>query len=376
MTRASATRSALKARLVLATAVCGALSLFASGCTDVNGKNDPKGGGRTLAYVLSSYDYLFYQTPGAKEECPKGFTPSSREEWEAQYSTPDARKAQLSRCLAINNRGPNCENVWAAPELVKDPLPFHAVEGNKSYGANWDGNSDGRETATTCAHEDFVSPSGEQGIDNQYYRFFGCDRFVQGGQHHSVQNAKKRTIQYLTARVLLEIKGVDNAQNDKDVSVTLYRGRDPLMADASDNAVPWQSQHIDETIPAIHLHGKIVDGMLITDPTDVFWEGVLFERRQLIRGMSLRLNLKDNRAEGLRVGYFDLARLWQSYSRTAKWGGQIYGASGPSAYAAMHALADGYKDPKTGRCTALSSAMKLEFVRAYIVHNDKKASSS
>src|SRR6185437_9339046 len=106
MTRASVSRSGSRAGLVLATAVCGALSLFTSGCTDVNGKNSPKAGGQTLAYVLSSYDYLFYQTPGAKEECPKGFTPSSREEWEAQYPTSDARKAQLSRCLAINNRGP------------------------------------------------------------------------------------------------------------------------------------------------------------------------------------------------------------------------------------------------------------------------------
>jgi hypothetical protein len=83
--------------------------------------------------------------------------------------------------------------------------------------------------------------------------------------------------------------------------------------------------------------------------------------------MTLRLKLEGDRATGLRLGYIDINRLWQSYSRTAKWGGQIYGGSGPSAHAALQELADGYRDPETGSCTALSSALQLDFVRAHIV---------
>jgi hypothetical protein len=324
--------------------------------------------GKTLGYVLASYDYLNYQTQGAKEECPRGFTPNNREQWQAQFPTPAEQSAQLSRCLGINNRGPSCENVWAAPQVVEDPLPYHSVEGKKSFGVNLDGTSDGAATATTCKHEKFVSPEGELGIDNQYYRFIGCERFVQGGQHHAPANAKKRTIQYQISRVLLELTGVDDERNDPDVAGTLYRGKDQLMVDAMENAVPFQSQRIDEDIPPIHLKGKIADGVLTTEPTDVIWEGVLHERRLLLRGMSLRLKLEGVKAEGLRVGYVDIDRLWLSYSRIGKWGGGIYGGSGPAAYKAMHELADGFKDPKTGQCTALSSARKFDFVRAYIIH--------
>ena len=57
----------------------------------------PPEGGKTLGFVLASYDYLFYKSPGAKEECPKGFTPNNREEWEAQFPTKEQQAANLGR---------------------------------------------------------------------------------------------------------------------------------------------------------------------------------------------------------------------------------------------------------------------------------------
>ena len=43
-------------------------------------------------------------------------------------------------------------------------------------------------------------------------------------------------------------------------------------------------------------------------------------------------------------------------------------ANCPAIYAAAHEQADGYPDPKTGRCTALSSAFNFSVVSAFIVH--------
>jgi hypothetical protein len=355
------------AGLQLTAAIAVLASVPLSGCSglgDAPGRN-------TMGFVLASYDYLFTPGPDVKAACPHGFAPSNREQWEAQFPTEAARQAHLTRCLATTHRGPNCENVWAAPDVIQDQLPYRPVEGKVAGGVDLDRGGG----SAVCPHESFVSPQGKPGIDNQYYRFIGCDEFVQGGQHHAPANAKKRTAQYAINRILLEVTGVDDPKNDKKVEVTLYRGKDPLLVDGSDNAVPWQSQRVDETIPPIRLKGRIEGGVLVTEPQDVFWEGVLFERRQLLRGMSLALKLGGDRAEGLRTGYVDVGRLWQSYSRTAKWGGQIYGSSGPAAYRAMHALADGYKDPKTGQCTALSSARAYSFVRAHVIHSDSEASS-
>lgn len=320
----------------------------------------------TLSYVLQSYDYLFYKQKEPKQQCPKGFALTNEEQWEAQFPTEVQRRSHLSRCLLQANRGPNCENVWSSPETVKDPLPFRAVESAQSFGANLDGNEDGKETANTCAHQQFVSPEGQPGIDNQYYRFLACDKFIQSAVY-APMTARDRTAEYLFNRLLLEVKGVDSEVNDEAVEVVLYRGKDPLLLDANGDALPWQTQRVDETLPAIQLRGRIEDGTLITEPADVFFEGLFHERRQLIRGMSLRLKMNGVHAEGMRVGYVDVERLWQSYAHAAKWGGNTYGVSPPSAYQAMHELADGYKDPQTGECTALSSARGYKFVRAHLV---------
>lgn len=328
---------------------------------------------QTLGYVMSSYVYSFYFTKGGREECPNGFVHTNRENWEKQFPTQAQRMGHLTRCGSLVNRGPECESVWVNPQAVKDSLPFRAVQGKKSYGFDLDGNSDGAATENTCAHENFVTPDGAGGIDNQYYRFIGCEKFVHGGQHHADENDKIRMAQYQSNRVLLELSSVDDVRNDDAVVVTMYRGKDSLVVDSSEAAVAWQSQRVDELIPPVRLTAQIVDGELITDPADVYWEGVAFERRSLIRGMSLRLKLDGVRAAGWRVGYVDADQLWQSYSNTARWGGNIYGASPPAAYEALYQLADGYKDPKTGKCTALSSARKFEFVRAHLIHSATEA---
>lgn len=319
--------------------------------------------------MLQSYKYLFFRTADGKQECPRGFALNNEEQWEAQFPTEPQRKAHLTRCLLQVNRGPGCENVWSNPDVMEDPLPFRSVEGATAFGINLDGTQDGAATQRTCVHRKFVSPSGERGIDNQYYRFLGCEKFIQSAVYSDV-TARDRTAEYLINRLLLEIGGVDDESDDDRVDVTIFRGADPLLLDARGDALPWQSQRIDNTIPPVRLQGRIEHGVLITNPADVFFEGLFHERRQLIRGMTLRLKLDGIHAEGLRVGYVDVERFWESYSHTVQWGGTTFGASGPAAYRALHDLADGYKDPQTGKCTALSSAREYKFIRAHIIHSD------
>ena len=191
------------------------------GCVATSGAN--AAGPATLSYVLQSYDYLFYKQKDPKQQCPKGFALTNEEQWEAQFPTEAQRQSHLSRCLLQANRGPNCENVWSSPEAASDPLPFRAVASAQSYGVNLDGNEDGKETANTCAHQQFVSPEGQPGIDNQYYRFLACDKFIQSAVYEPM-TARDRTAEYLFNRLLLEVKGVDSEVSDEAVDVALYRG--------------------------------------------------------------------------------------------------------------------------------------------------------
>jgi hypothetical protein len=325
---------------------------------------NPKPHGETIGLVLSD-SHLIYQAKDDKADCPDGFRNSDRQNWEAQFPTKAARQRQMNQCGEIYNRGPNCEDVWHNPQAVQDPLPFREVKGKVAEGVDLDGVGSGVATAQTCPHEDFTSPDGKSGIDNQYYRFLGCVRHVR----ETDEDLPKKLIEKAQVyRLLLEVSGVDNQRDDPAVEVAMYLGRDPLVVDDRGNAVPWQSQRIDEGTQLFRARGKIVSGELITEPSDVFWISGMYERRLLIRGMSLRLKLMPTGATGLRVGYIDVDQLWQSYSSyMASWG-FIFQASGPSDYAAMHRLADGYKDPKTGVCSALSSARRLEFVRVHVVH--------
>src|SRR5262249_48724970 len=160
-----------------------------------------------------------------------------------------ARQAQFDRCGAMDRRGPNCEDVLAAPDLVKDPLPYREVQGSKSYGFNLDGTPDGHATATTCSHQKFVSPDGTKGVDNQYYRLLGCQKIVHTDLLTPEAN-RGGIVGTRNGRTLLEIRGVVDPRNDPRVDVVLYHGKDPLVADADGKAVPGQSQRIDGDVPA------------------------------------------------------------------------------------------------------------------------------
>jgi hypothetical protein len=320
--------------------------------------------GHTIGLVLANFDWMM---PDEKAECPDGAVHTNRENWEAQFPTQAARQAHLNRCGDVRNRGPNCENVWLNPTAIEDALPFREPKSKAAYGINLDGTHDGATTGSTCAHEKFIDPAGELGIDNQYYRFLGCHIPLLSG----IDEERRRRLLSLIPlyRLLLEIKGATGARGDNAVEVNVYRSKDPLIVDVAGKAVPWQSQRVAGP-PIYRLRGRIIDGVLRTAPEDVMWDGELtvVDRRVLIRGMTLRLALTPTGAEGVRAGYLDVEQLWQSYSHMMTYFGGLIGASGPAAYAELHRLADGYKDPQTGACTALSSARKYEFVRAYVVH--------
>ena len=307
---------------------------------------------------------------GPRPECPNGYQYSSRAQWEAQFPTEESRKAMLAKHLLHLNRGPNGEHAWIHPEAVKDPLPFRELQTKTALGVNLDGTPDGRATAKTCRHEKFTGVDGEPAVDNQLYRAVGCMR-SSGGEYLGFLNAGVRT--RAASRVLMEISGIDNEVNDDAVEVTLYKGTSPAIAkDAANKALAWQTHEIDRRAPQFtqRLRGRIVDGVLITEPQAVRWptsvrlEPFAFD----ISDMQLRLKMTEEGAEGMLVGYQSLESLWRFLARVGTLVDPTANMSGPTLYAALHRYADGGKDPQTGQCTAISAAHKVGFVRAFIVH--------
>jgi hypothetical protein len=81
------------------------------------------------------------------------------------------------------------------------------------------------------------------------------------------------------------------------------------------------------------------------------------------------LKLAPDRAEGFMAGYVDVAQFYHQLNTAWSTHLQSYGQhSASSLYRALRRLADGYPDSKTGEMTAISSAVDLKFIQAFIVH--------
>ena len=118
--------------------------------------------------------------------------------------------------------------------------------------------------------------------------------------------------------------------------------------------------------------GKIVDGVLHTGSVDLklpYYANSAYAEIDL-REMRLELDLtpgSDGKVRGLVGGYYDLDKWWEYILKvefliaTGDW-------SCPALFRAAHELADGYPDPKSGACTAISSAFRMDALPAFVIH--------
>ncbi len=319
--------------------------------------------GRRIGYVLTHKYWSVHETPDAKVECPQGFNDGPREQFKKLFGDGKQRtvvEAQLKR-----------EGEQWHPTTAPEPFRFLEAQGKISHGLNLDGR---------IGAEDFDSPEGEHGIDNQMYRVIGCiATYRSGGAFNHFENLFMRT--YDDARIVIELTEVDDLRNDDDVTVTTYRGSNGLLQDATgEGFIPGGTQRVDLRWGKEYVHrlrGEIVNGVLTTQPGDrvVLPWGSTFDTsgHHVFRGFQLQLKVTPESAEGLMAGYVDVASFNHHLNTSWSTHHHSYGQlSSPSQYKAMHRLADGYPDPRTGRNTAISSAVTVKFTQVYVQQPDDK----
>ena len=333
----------------------------------------------TIGLVVSSKKLGVYETP-FMDECPAGLAVGNDEYWWRSL-TPEQREeltlggkrevANAVRQDLAMSRGPNDEQICHFPESVQDP-PLRIIEGKISYGLDLDGIDGMGSASESCPHQDFVSPDGEPGIDNQLYRLLGCSAGWRSSGFLSQTSDDDRKSSGL-GLVLIEITNVDDRLNDDDVDVHIYRGIDPHRLDSAGRVLPYSTYRIDadnnQARYASSAKGRIVDGVLLTEPADVYipqYTIVTFIRQSL-RGMKMKIALPgtDGRGEGLIAGYADINQFWD-YMRGIGGLAATGQFSCPGIYDAMFELADAFPDPETGQCTGISAAYTIEVVPAFI----------
>ena len=338
----------------------------------------------TLTFVVRDWFTAMYESR-FMDECPEGLNIGNDEYWWRGLSKKDrARLTEDGLVQTLNRhnlavaRGPKGEDVCLIPTLVKDP-PLRVVEGKLAYGDNLDGTTDGRATAKTCKHTKFTTPDGKAGIDNQLYRLVGCTYGWRKGGLVDLNANEMRGTSGL-GMILIEITGVDNPRNDDDVTVTFYRSIDQFALDSAGTPLPFSTYRI-ETVDgkpryADSVKGKIVNGVLETGRGDVrlpFYGNYNFIN-PVIKDLGLKLEIaEDGRtATGMVTGYYDVESFMHYVSGLGV-AIVISYFSCNAMYEAAQKLADGYPDPKTGACTMLSSAFKINAFAAFALHPEKQS---
>src|SRR6185312_9428575 len=247
---------------------------------------------RSIGYVTSHLHWAIYQTPDGKEECPDGVTTYGPRE---MFSDRYPKGGQVADTQLKTEA-----TIWF-PQDREDDAPYREAKGTIALGLNLDGK---------VGPNDFTSPAGEKGIDNQLYRAIGCSMFFRAPSGNFYIFGNKFVQDAVFNRTMIEITNVDDLTNDPEVDVAFYRGRDKLMFDAtSDRVMPGGSQRLDTRFGKNferHFKGKIVNGVLTTEPADIDWPWSLAgasPRVLHLRGVRFSLKLSPGDAQGLVGGY-------------------------------------------------------------------------
>jgi hypothetical protein len=319
-----------------------------------------------------------------KEACPTG--PALKLEEAYLATLPKAERTRLLKPENTAEReakwkafgfGPNGTNVCTHPDMFPDRPLNKTVQSPRAWGLDLDGG----DTSDTCDHKEFVTPTGQRGIDNQEYRAMGCTlewRGVDGIANDQEVGMKQFHASGEWTQVLL-LRGVDSLENDDDVEVIYANTPDRPVIDAKGKWLRGISFNVSDKFPRYRnvLKGRIRNGVLTTDPNDIkltytWGQGGQRDLRGIrskfdFRKGRLRLEFQpDGSLTGMLGGY---RPLFDNVISPALGGaGSVIVAKIDCAAAlkTLQANADGLKNPKTGKCEGVSAAYRISAVPAFV----------
>jgi hypothetical protein len=352
-----------------------------------------------VGFIVTDFAFALSKDASETGACPHGWTLGLREQYAA---TPDGQRhdgesdQDFARRLAAGTQklatAPNGQNLCMNPEAGTADPHWRTVDvpNIPAYGIDLDdqdSRANGKPAPGTCAHDDFRGFNGERGIDNQFFRVVGCSRSYQPGGQSWDNTIELRTGSW---GVLITLEGVNDIRNAPNVQVGIYASADPIQLSPTREPVtyatysPMQDPRFRAT-----TRGRIVNGVLTTDPVDVrFYKvtnGMYIERP--LRHARLHVTISDSGVlEGYLAGYAPVEAIYDHQygyrdatdghgnpsplrlrSGSANGNAFVNNHTCNGAYHALLAAADGDRDPATGRCTSISTQYRIRAVPAFVV---------
>jgi hypothetical protein len=335
-----------------------------------------------MGFVFSTFVDAVY--PGMQDACPNGLANMVRDNFlstlpsveRARLQKPENEPELTARWKAYGFSPDHHMNVCANYDKFDHPL-YNTVQSKIAYGVNLDGDDNGEKPHDpyVCPHEKFTSPIGEKGIDNQYYRAMGCERNHRGpdGKIGDILIGNKSALMSDYTIVMI-LRNVHSLVNDDNVEVILSSSHDKPIVDTQQNFIRNASYQV-TTNPHWRnvLHGHIVNGVLTTDSKDIVLERQLGNKP---RGVPTDWNFARSRLQlvfrpdgtlgGVIGGYVPLIMYMLQAIGGSAGSVTVADIDCSSQYKTIKALADGERDPTTGQCNRISSAMHIEAVPAFV----------
>ncbi|WP_068874676.1 MULTISPECIES: hypothetical protein [unclassified Phenylobacterium] len=306
-------------------------------------------------------------------DCPKGANPDP--DWHAILVkagyTPEEAKWLLDpgnkdipsrqRVNQMAFRGKDRANVYADPTSTPDP-GFVEVQGKVAEGINLDGD----------ARTGFVSPTGEKGVDNSFYKALGCWKYLRGvSRRQQGTEGPNVFVQDGAWTLVLVVSGQgDDPLNDAHVRVGVYMSSDKLVKSGGGGVARDYTFRIrpHAAYEAI-FEGKVAGGRITTEahPKVVFRDAFYGWGVELLQA---RLDLQVQPNGGLK-GYLGGYRPWRAmhdnFMITSGTTVENYdGIQLPALWYVLRRNADYSPTGPGGPKTHISFALRLDAVPAYV----------
>ena len=301
---------------------------------------------------LNERDYLVaalaQDDPEAASQVPPGF----------DFIREDRKRGGVDPCADPGHYGDG------------DHLAFQGAPPSPGFDLDGVRSSISEPTAGTCAHEDFHDEAGRAGIDNQLWRVLGCIEGYQPGA--TIDEFAITNIRDGARTILVRVSGIDDPIDDPEVEVGLFSAMDAIPLDVTGRWLRGASLGASEDSRYHNrLPGRIEGGVVKAGPQDILldFDGQFLDSEYPLRGARLELELgEEGDLRGTLAGYWDVERFYDTYARQAtRLGAFTVGFRCPAMYHALNRYADGYPDPESGACTAISTTFRMTGIPAFAI---------
>ena len=310
-------------------------------------------------------------------DCPQGTNPeidwikvlsesgytATEAKWLRDPANPTRSPVHGQNQMAF--RGKDRANVYIHPETIADP-GLTAVAGAIAEGVDLDGN----------AKTGFVSPTGDKGVDNVFYRTLGCWKTYRAPPRLSSGalqfNDAMRNGGWTTV-IVVSGKGKD-PMNDTDAKVGIYASPDKMVKDgngeiARDYTFRIQPHPKYEGVFSARVKNGVITSTAASDMT--MRDASYTQDLELLRAQ-VKLTMQ---ADGSLKGYLGGYRPWfPVYKGWINARGPVIEALTwvqlPGVYYALKRNADFSPTGASGEKTHISYAMRIDALPAFVMTPD------